>query len=80
MSSKNKKPIPCGPRHRRPVTREDLLPKKVIREMFQGRYINPEWMKREISRVFPDPKERQVYVNSLIKAMDGPPTEILGKV
>ena len=75
MSSKRKKIIHSGPRHRPPVSRAQLFPKKVFREMLAW---DPQTAlaRQQIEKAFPDPAERLAYLNSLIEAMDEPSREI----
>lgn len=71
MSSKHKKLVSCGQRHKRPITREDLFPKKVFKELER---MDPEFaaMKMMVNKAFPDPQERLEYIRSLIAEMDRP--------
>jgi len=76
MSSKNKKIIHAGPRHRPPVSRAQLFPKKVLREMLVWDY-QTAVARQQIEKAFPDPAERLKYLNSLIEEMDEPSKEHL---
>lgn len=75
MSSKNKKILHAGPRHRPPVSRAQLFPKKVLREMMIWD-VQTALARQQIEKAFPDPVERLAYLNSLIEAMDEPSREV----
>jgi len=77
MSSKNKKVTGGGPRHRSPLSRAQLFPKKVFRELMTWD-IQTAVARKQIWEAFPDPAERLKYLNSLIEVIDEPSKEILG--
>lgn len=74
MSSKNKK-VSAGPRHRNPLSRAQLFPKKVLNELLTWD-IQMAVARKQIQEAFPDPVERLKYLNSLVEAMDEPSKEI----
>lgn len=62
-------------RHQRPLSRANLFPKKVLRELIAWDACTAI-ARQQIEKAFPDPVERLEYLNSLIEAMDEPSKEI----